>query len=118
MKGLKPRAKNLVELADNSLIYLTDFKVEPSQQAIDILPKVESLLTGEIITQLKEQNNWSEEALQLLFKNYCDLKQIKLGDLAQIFRIKLTGSTISPSIFDIMSVLGREETLKRVNRGE
>jgi glutamyl-tRNA synthetase len=38
----------------------------------------------------------------------------KLGNLAQPLRVLLTGSTISPSIFEIMEVLGREETVRRL----
>jgi glutamyl-tRNA synthetase len=115
MKGLKPRAKTLLELADNSLIYLTSFKLHLTELAEQMLPKFAHLLTKEFEEMLISHTDWDEESLHNLIKSYCDLRQIKFGDIAQILRIKLTGSTISPSVFEIMAILGKTETLTRLN---
>jgi len=112
MPGLKARAKTVVELVENARFY------------IDRLPfdeKAEKLLTSEslamvkaVIACLKGLPDFTENATEGAVRETADALGQKLGNLAQPLRVLLTGSTISPSVFEIMEVLGREETLKRL----
>ncbi len=53
--------------------------------------------------------------LQAAVKGYCADKQMKSGDLNQPLRVAVTGTTVSPSVFDCLAILGREEALRRID---
>lgn len=115
MKGLKDRAKSLVELADSAAFY-----VAPRPLALD--DKAARQLEGDgagtlaafgqVIAGLTE---WTQEELEQAARDYAESSGLKLGKLAQPLRAALTGSTVSPPIFEVMQVLGREESLARIN---
>ena len=111
MDGLKQRAKTLVELADNALFY-----VRRPVFPLDI-PKAAKLLTGEGPALVREvaacvaaSADWSAKSLEHAVKELAEEKGLGLGKLAQPVRAALSGSNVSPGIFEVMEVLGREET--------
>jgi glutamyl-tRNA synthetase len=57
---------------------------------------------------------WQRERLEQEIRAFCEARGIKLGLLAQPLRAALTGSVASPGIFEVMCVLGREESLGRI----
>lgn len=114
MPGLKVRTKTLVELADNATFYIEPLPLKMEEKA-------KELLTPEALSQisafsqaLAETSNWSEAALEELAREFAEKHELKLGKLAQPMRAALTGRTVSPSIFEVMSVLGKEATLERL----
>ena len=114
MPGLKDRAKTLVELM-NSCGYL--FAVRPL--AMD--DKAKALLNDEgkaaaktLLELLTPIHDWTAHALETVVKAHAETTGIKLGKLAQPLRASLTGTSTSPPIFDVLEVLGREESLARI----
>ena len=114
MDGLKARAKNLVELAENAVFYLTD-------RPLSLNAKAEKILKPEARARLKLLHDslsalpeWSEEATEAAVRAFAEKEGCKLGDAAQPLRAALTGSNMSPGIFEVMAVLGREESLARI----
>jgi glutamyl-tRNA synthetase len=112
--GFKPRVKTLLELADGSL-YL--FANRPL--ALD--DKAAALLTTEARSQLAAlaeafaaSPDWSGAALEQIVRDHAERTGLKLGKLAQPLRAALTGSTVSPPIFEVAEILGRAETLVRL----
>jgi len=113
MPGLKMRAKTLVELAENARFYV-------ERRPIPRDPKAAALLTPEARKLLSElgpklaASTWQAGALEEAVRHQADGLGLKLGALAQPLRAALSGSTTSPPIFEVMAVLGREETLGRL----
>jgi glutamyl-tRNA synthetase len=113
MPGLKMRAKTLVELAENARFYVERRPIPRDQKAV-------ALLTPEARTRLSElspklaASPWDAKALEETVRHQADGLGLKLGALAQPLRAALSGSTTSPPIFEVMAVLGREETLGRL----
>ena len=114
MTGLKQRAKTIIELTDNSLFYVIP-------RPLPLNEKAKSQITGESKTVLRsllplyeDLQNWSEESTQDIARQYAEQHGIKLGNIAQPLRAALSGSTVSPGVFDMMAVLGRDETLARI----
>jgi len=114
MPGLKPRAKTLVELMDTAR-YLF------AQRPLEIDDKAEKQLTPEArahIAALEDRfaalEDWSAEALEEAVRAYAEESGVKLGKIAQPLRAALTGRAVSPGIFDVLAVLGREESLARL----
>ncbi|ABC22401.1 glutamate--tRNA ligase [Rhodospirillum rubrum] len=114
MAGLKERAKTLVELAD-----LAAFYVRPRPLAIDA--KAEKALDDEgrtilaaLIDKLDDFSPWTRDSLENLARVMSEERGVKLGKVAQPIRAALTGSTVSPPIFEVMEILGPDETLGRL----
>ena len=115
MDGLKQRAKTLVELADNTMFYLQ----APTYPLM--VEKAAKLLAGdgaamvlEVAAKFAELEIWEAGMLEEVVRKYADSKRLGLGKIAQPLRAALTGSNISPGIFEIMEILGREESLARL----
>jgi len=114
MNGLKQRARTLVELADSAMIYvrMRPLALDHKAQAV-LTPEARSTLSYsvDILTKLTE---WSAPALEQTDRTIAEQRGLKLGQVAQPKRAALTGSTTSPPIYEVMEVLGREETLARL----
>ncbi len=60
--------------------------------------------------------DWTEDALQSLIEDVCAEKSIGMGKVAQPIRVAVTGSTVSPAIYDTLMILGKEKTIARIDR--
>jgi glutamyl-tRNA synthetase len=114
MDGLKARAKSLVDLAEGALLYVR-------QRPLAMDPKASALLTPEArctlsptVQILQSLPEWRAPALEQVDRDYAQQHSIKLGQLAQPKRAALTGTTTSPPIYEVMEILGKEETLARL----
>jgi glutamyl-tRNA synthetase len=114
MGELKPRARNLNELADGAAFL---FKTRP----LDYDEKAEQLLSGDapsllarIHKGLAALDEWSAEATEAAVRGVAENAGVKLGQVAQPLRAALTGRAASPGIFDVLVLLGREESLARI----
>jgi glutamyl-tRNA synthetase len=113
MTGLKQRAKTLLELAEGALFYC--HPAELDDKALKFLTEANQRLVKEIITDLQSLQHFTDQDLDAQIRKTADRLGEKLGNLAQPLRIALTGKTVSPSIFEIMSILGKPDTLKRLS---
>ncbi len=112
LDSLKQRANTLKELEQTVKIYIAENDI-----AIDaeLLSQINTDLVKEYQQKIFATQNWTKEGLMDIAKMLVQEKQLKLGDLATDLRILLTGLTISPSVFEIMSIIGPETTLKRLS---
>ncbi len=115
MNGLKERAKNVVELTDNATFYAISSPIPKSDKAAQILSEMNVEAFTALRQQIADADDWTEEGLLELAKAFADSHDTKLGKVAQPLRAALTGSHVSPSVFEIMPILGRDETLARLN---
>jgi glutamyl-tRNA synthetase len=114
MAGLKPRAKTLVELAKVAAFYVQARPLAMDEAAKKQLgPEARTRLAG-LTPLLTDQGDWTAPAIEARVREAATAGGIKLGDLAQPLRAALTGQAASPPIFEVMDVLGREETLGRL----
>lgn len=115
MNGLKQRAKTLIELADSALFYTWKAPFAINEKAQQLLDSTEAhaLLSG-LVMLFEKQDYWDHQTLEEKIGDFAAVRNVKLGTIAQLLRAALTGSTVSPSVFDIMTSLGKEETLTRI----
>ncbi len=113
MTGLKDRAKTLVELADSAAFYAA--RIGPDEKAAKLLDDDALVALAAYGRRLAELDEWTQDRLEQAAREQAEALGIKLGKLAQPLRAALTGSTVSPPIFEVMQVLGRSETLARIN---
>jgi glutamyl-tRNA synthetase len=114
LPGLKPRATTLVDLAANAKFYVASRPLVLSAQAAKLLDAAARVRLGGLSVALEELETWEEHALEATVRHHAEASELKLGQVAQPLRAALSGSTTSPGIFEVMAVLGRQETLARL----
>lgn len=114
MKELKPRAKNINDLAQSSLFLFATRPLSLIPKAEKILNEDAKVILTEVANQLENCAAWEIEALEAEIKAFAEARDLKLGNIAQPIRASLTGSNVSPGIFDILVWLGKEESLARM----
>mgnify|MGYP005853700059 CR=1 FL=1 len=114
LPGLKERAKTLVELLDNADYLFAKRPLKLDAQAEKLLDAEARKTLAEILPRLEAVQPWEQRTLEAAVKSFADEAGLKLGKVAQPLRAALTGRTTSPGIFDVLDVLGREESLARL----
>ncbi|WNJ93305.1 glutamate--tRNA ligase [Bosea sp. 685] len=114
MPGLKERAKTLIELLDSAYYLYAPRPLQLDQKATALLDEAARQRLPGLAAKLSAVNDWSPEALEAVVRGYAEEHGLKLGQAAQPLRAALTGRAMSPGLFDVMAVLGREETLARL----
>ncbi len=113
MPGLKERARTLVELLDGAMFLFAERPLAMDAKAGDILLKGAGVLRG-LLPRLEGLDDWSAAATEGAVRAEADATGVKLGQVAQPLRAALTGRSTSPGIFDVLEVLGRDESLGRL----
>lgn len=111
MTGLKQRAKTLNELWESAQIYVWDIPPVYTEKAQSFLTN--TVLLNQIWESLSKVTVWEEPSLHEWAKHFAEQHSMKLGDVAQPIRSALTGSTVSPSVFEVAAIIGRNLTDKR-----
>ena len=114
MPVLKSRAKNLIELGESSLFLFKKRPLGLDERAENLLDDPARTLLKSIHLGLTDLEDWTLEATEEVIKAIAESAELGLGKLAQPMRAALTGSTSSPGIFDVLILLGREESLGRL----
>lgn len=115
MPGLKERAKTLVELLDSAYYLYATRPLKPDAKAESLLDEIARKRMGALKETLAALSDWTVETTEAAVRAFADAEGAKLGQIAQPLRAALTGRGTSPPIFDVMLVLGREETLARLS---
>ena len=115
MPGLKERAKTLVELADGAAFLFVERPLVLDEKAAALLnEQARSVLTAAHAALSGIDANWTADALESCIRDYASSACLKLGQIAQPLRAALTGRSTSPGVFDVLAVLGRDESLARI----
>jgi len=111
---LNKRSKTLVEMADAARFYFFDPRPYDEKAAKKFLTPSSLSLLQEAAGRLEALTELSEESLTDMLKGICDDKGCKLVELAQPVRVALTGKSASPSLTELIPVLGKAESLGRL----
>jgi glutamyl-tRNA synthetase len=112
--GLKERAKTLVELLDGAAFLFASRLLAMDAKAEEILARAGRLHLKNLLPRLTALSEWTEASTEEVVRTYAEEEGAKLGIVAQPLRAALTGRSTSPGIFDVLAVLGREESLGRI----
>ncbi len=114
MPGLKERAKTLVELFEASRFLWASRPLDINDQAKAVLTPDAKALIAALLPELEAVTDWTATQVEAVVRPYAERSGQKLGAVAQPLRAALTGRTTSPPIFDVLAVLGRDESLARL----
>ncbi len=116
VKTLQERARTMLEMADGAVFYYkSDFDYDT--QAAEKFFKPETLPVYEaVVGKLEKLGDCSHDGIEAMFKDICGEMGVKMGQVGPPVRVALCGGTASPGIYEVIEVLGKEETIKRVKR--
>ena len=114
MPGLKERAKTLIELADGAYYLTASRPLALDERSAKLITPEAKAMLSEVVPILSSATDWTAPSLESAVKSLAEENGWKLGNLAQPLRAALTGRTTSPGIFDVLAVLGRDESLGRI----
>jgi len=116
IETLQPRSKTLVDMAKAAEFYYLN-EIEFDEKAAD------KFLNSDILDMLQKAagyiddiKEYNQEELENIFKQIMEETGLKFGKIAQPLRVALTGTTISPGIFEMLLALGRGKTIQRINK--
>jgi glutamyl-tRNA synthetase len=114
IKTLRERSKTLVDLVDSAAFYLLDDIVIDEKAAAKFLTEEVRAPMATLIEQLKKLDDFTETSVEHVFSAVLQELGLTMSTLAQPVRVALTGSTVSPGIHEVIAVLGKERTLRRL----
>jgi len=114
MNELKPRSRNLNELAGSSLFLLRERPIAMDEAAAKLLDPTGRQLLAQTGSALAAVPSWDREVLEAAAKAIADAAGLGLGKIAGPLRAALTGQGSSPSVFAVMEILGHDESLGRI----
>ena len=115
IKELSQRAKTLLDIAD-SIDYFYADRIEFEEKAKNkfLKPEIKPVLE-DILQGLSDLSDFNMDEMHKVFDQVMLERELKLGKIAQPVRVALTGGTVSPGIFEVMDILGKDEVLARLN---
>ncbi len=114
LPSLVQRAKTLKELAASALVYIAPMPTTLDEKAAALLDADTRAHLGKITELFRASNTWTGADLEEKVRTYAEENGLKLGKLAQPLRVAITGTTVSPPIFEVAELLGRDEVLSRL----
>jgi glutamyl-tRNA synthetase len=114
MSGLKQRARTLVELAESAAFYVRPRPLLADARAAKALEGPVRHAVGALAERLAAVEPWTEQAIEAACREAAGALDVPFGKLAQGLRAALTGSTVSPGLFEVVRVLGPTETAARI----
>ncbi|WP_296573323.1 glutamate--tRNA ligase [Phreatobacter sp.] len=114
MPGIKERAKTVLELIDGAGFILANRPLAVDAKAAALLSPEARRHLSSLHGRLAALGEWTAAAADAAVRAEAEAQGIKLGAIAQPLRAALTGRTTSPGIFDVLEVLGRDESLARI----
>ncbi|HEX5600379.1 MAG TPA: glutamate--tRNA ligase [Hyphomicrobiaceae bacterium] len=113
LPSLKTRSKTLKELVDGAAFIIAERPLALDEKATKLLTEDARKVLGRLLPRL-EAAEWTASALETEVRSFAEAEGLKLGGVAQPLRAALTGRSVSPPVFDVMAVLGRDEALARI----
>jgi glutamyl-tRNA synthetase len=111
---LKERAKTLNDLVAGAAFIFAERPLRLDEAAAALLDPPARAVLADVHATLGAATDWHHVNLEAALKDFAAGKGLKLGKVAQPLRAALTGKTTSPGIFDVLAILGRDESLARI----
>ena len=115
MISLRDRAKNILELAENATFYALPRPISYDAKAAKLLDGSAVALLADLRSVLSNLQAWVQSDLEIVLHDHAVATEAQLGEIAQPLRAAVTGSTVSPGIFEVLAILGKDEVLGRID---
>jgi len=115
LKSIKERSKSIKDLISLAKLYIIGFDIEIDEDNVNIAKK-DKLILEEVINQIQKLDNIDSDIIKKIVQNIADKNEVKLQDIISPIRILMTGKQNSPSIFEMIFILGKDETIRRLKK--
>ncbi|MEQ8825796.1 MAG: glutamate--tRNA ligase [Filomicrobium sp.] len=112
--AMQERSKTILDLIDGAQFLWAERPLSFDEKANKLLDADTRQMLQRLLTSLEHQPEWTTASVEAKVREFTEAEGLKLGKVAQPLRAALTGTTVSPPIFDVMAVLGEEETFGRL----
>ncbi len=116
IEGIKERSKTMLDLVDFSNYYVLNKDISIEDSADIIIKNTDKNILLSISKELSECSNWTANNIEEILRTFAKNNNFKLGKIASPIRAAVTGKTISPSIFKVLEIIGKNDTLKRIDK--
>ena len=114
---LRERSETLLDIVQGAVPYLVEpMTMEEEAANKHLIPTIAPIL-NEFADQVEAAEGFSKETLEHILHGLIERQGLKMGKVAQPLRVALTGRTVSPGIFEVMALLGKERSLQRIRAG-
>lgn len=117
VKSLQERSKTMMEMADSARFFLSERLNYQAEAAGKFLKPKAITYFQKLLDYLREIDGLSPEGIESVFQKICTEEGVKLGEVAQPVRVALTGSHSSPGIFEVIAIMGKDKTIRRLQQG-
>lgn len=114
MTSIKTRSELITDLAILAKIYLINQPLQYTPEALVIIKNCDQKLIKGVIEVLKTLELFNKETVQAALKKIAEQNNIKIGELMQPIRALIAGTTASPSVFEIIAIIGKENSINRL----
>ena len=114
MPSVKERAKTLLDLKAGLTFLFDSRPLALEEKAAKLLTDEARAMLADLLPRMEALEDWSLEGTDAVVRAFAEEKELKLGKVAQPLRAALTGRSTSPGIFDVLVILGKEESLARL----
>jgi glutamyl-tRNA synthetase len=114
--SLKPRAELVTDLYELSKMFIVDYPLSITEEANQIISECDPSLVKKVIEGLLKLEQFDKDNIQMTLKEIAIANGLNLGGLMKYVRAYIAGSTASPSVFEMIEILGKEVSISRLKR--
>ena len=114
LQSMKPRAEVINDLTEMAYIFIDSNHVQYTKEAEDIIYEADANIISQVIDKINNIAEFTNDNIQTALREVAEGNQLKFGDLMKYVRAYITGKTASPSVFEIMEIIGKEISINRL----
>jgi glutamyl-tRNA synthetase len=115
VESLRPRIQLITDLVNLAKIYIIDNEIEITLEALEVINQAPASLIKKIIDSIDSITDFNKDTIKQTLEEVAKSNDMKLGEMMKYVRCYLTGSINSPGVFEIIAIIGKYHTLKRLN---
>jgi glutamyl-tRNA synthetase len=114
LEAMKPRAELIKDLVDLSSIFIVDNEIKCTEEAKSLKDECDASIVDKVVRAINNIMEFNRDNIQIALKEVSQETQVKFGDLMKYVRAFITGRTASPSVFEIMEIIGKDNSINRL----
>ena len=116
LEAMKPRAELVTDLVDLTNIFIVDSAIKYTDEAKFLIDECDSGLIDKVMDKIDNIAKFNKDNIQVVLTEVAVENQMKLGELMKYIRAFITGRIVSPSVFEVMEIIGKENSIKRLKQ--
>jgi len=113
---IKERSKTLIDYAKQAGFFIGGAPSTIEEKAAKALDDAGKTVLGQLVDVFEAMESWDHDSLQGALKSFAEQNELKIGKVFQPLRAALTGSMASPGVVDVAEVIGKEESIARIQK--